>query len=284
MTKDTGQQKFLVLNGIGGSGKSTLIRLIENIVGSENISNVSLADLQQRFAVSGLANKILNSCADLSIDALEDTSILKKLLGEDSLRAELKGKDAFSFKSYAKLIFSTNELPLIKSEKTNGFYRRLLILTMNKAPVTVNPNFYDELQTEINYLIELSVKALERLYSNGLITVAESSKEAVKRLRQDSDTVAAFIDNECDISNPDALVDRVRLYNAYENYCKELDRQPHTKINFYKSLRVKGFTESRSKSCRYFCGISIGKSDTKVDTKSDTNGFIQADNNVLPFR
>ena len=133
-TKDVGQQKFLVLLGEGGSGKSTFIRLMESSVGSRNLSNISLTDLQQRFASFGLMGKLLNSCADLEISALEDTAIIKKVLGEDTLRAEQKGRDAISFKNYAKLIFSTNELPVVKAEKTNGFYRRLLVLPMNRVP------------------------------------------------------------------------------------------------------------------------------------------------------
>ncbi len=114
-TKDVGQQKFLVLLGEGGSGKSTFIRLMESSVGSRNLSNISLTDLQQRFASFGLMGKLLNSCADLEISALEDIAIIKKVLGEDALRAEQKGRDAISFKNYAKLIFSTNELPVIKA-------------------------------------------------------------------------------------------------------------------------------------------------------------------------
>ena len=132
MTTDVSQQKFLVLCGEGGSGKSTLIRLNEAMTGSRNVSNISLTELQQRFASFGLMGKLLNSCADLEISALEDTSVLKKCLGEDTLRGEQKGKDAISFKSYAKLIFSTNELPLVISERTNGFYRRLLVLPMDR--------------------------------------------------------------------------------------------------------------------------------------------------------
>ena len=79
LTRDVRQQKFLILQGVGGSGKSTLIRLIERMIGSENIANISLSELTQRFAAYGLMGKLLNSCADLEVAALEDTSVLKKL-------------------------------------------------------------------------------------------------------------------------------------------------------------------------------------------------------------
>lgn len=212
LTKDVGQQKFLVLNGEGGSGKSTVIRLIESLVGSNNVSNIALSDLQQRFASFGLMGKLLNSCADLEVTALEDTSVLKKVLGEDTLRAEQKGKDAVSFKSYAKLIFSTNELPLVRAEKTNGFYRRLLVLPMNKVPEHRNPNLFQELNAEIDYLLHLAVEAVGRMYSNDTIMISESSEKAVLQLRCDSDTTEAFIQEPMPrIFSLQSLINCVRL-------------------------------------------------------------------------
>lgn len=254
MTRDTRQQKFLILNGEGGTGKSTVIRLIEEVIGTENVSNISLSELTQRFSAFGLLGKLLNSCADLEIDALEDTSTLKKVLGEDSLRAEAKGKDAISFRSYAKLIFSTNELPIVKAERTNGFYRRLLILPMNKLPKRKDPDFFSKLTGEIDFFIWASVKALERLYQVGTITEPESSVEAVERLRCDSDTVEAFLKDECERVQ-EGREERSSLYTAYDTYCYKSDRQSLTRNNFYKALRLKGFSEYMSLGTRYFKGI-----------------------------
>lgn len=286
LTKDVSQQKFLVLNGEGGTGKSTVIRLIETLAGSRNVSNISLADLQQRFASFGLMGKLLNSCADLEIQALEDTSIIKKILGEDTLRAEQKGRDAISFKSYAKLIFSTNELPLVKSEKTNGFYRRLLVLTMNKTPSKINPNLFQELEQEIEYLLHLAVQAVERMYQQGMITVADISDRAVQQLRADSDTVEAFLQDMC-IKDEVGRIERTELYDKYNEYCEETDRQSLTKNNFYKSLRVKGYSEIKSNGYRYFKGISYLKSDPKRPQETAPDGFMsvtQEQLDELPFQ
>lgn len=218
-TKDVGQQKFLVLLGEGGSGKSTFIRLMEASVGSRNLSNISLTDLQQRFASFGLMGKLLNSCADLEISALEDTAIIKKVLGEDTLRAEQKGRDAISFKNYAKLIFSTNELPVVKAEKTNGFYRRLLVLPMNRVPEKKNPNLLNELLQEIDYFVWLSVQALERMYEKEIIITSAESEKAVAQLRMDSDTVQAFLVESC-VLEDGSRIERTELYRNYEKYCE----------------------------------------------------------------
>ena len=282
MTRDTRQQKFLILNGEGGTGKSTVIRMIDMMVGSDNISNVSLGQLTQRFAAFGLMGKLLNSCADLEIDALSDVSTLKKCLGEDTLSAEAKGKDAVSFRSYAKLIFSTNELPIVKAEKTNGFYRRLLILTMNRVPTEKKADFFDQLSADIDDFIHISVKALERLYEDGRITESAGSIEAVKRLRCDSDTVEAFL-NEKVGKDPDGRIKKADLYRDYETFCQDLGRQSLTKQNFYRSMKTKGYAEIKTGGTECFRGINMLENLPTFSPKSPLNGFVPAEDDETPF-
>ena len=276
LTRDVRQQKFMILNGEGGTGKSTVIRMIEAVIGSNNLSSISLSELTQRFSSYGLLGKLLNSCADLEISALEDTSVIKKALGEDTLRGEAKGKDAFAFKSYAKMVFSCNELPLVKAEKTNGFYRRLLILTMNRVPAVVKPDLFDQLRNEIDYFIHLSVEALTRMYARGTIFASDNSAQAVDQLRADSDTVAAFINEEL---YPGGRADRAKLFQRYTSFCLDAERQALTKNNFFKSLRAKGYREGKSGGDWYFEGISFEKNSLE---NSLPGGFVVVDE-PLPF-
>ena len=282
LTRDTRQQKFLILNGEGGTGKSTVIRMIDKMVGSDNISNISLCQLTQRFAPYGLMGKLLNSCADLEIDALSDVSTLKKVLGEDSLSAEAKGKDAVSFKSYAKLVFSTNELPIVKSEKTNGFYRRLLILTMNKVPKVTLTHFFDLIAEEVEDFLRIAVKGLEMMYQDGRITESSGSIEAVKRLRCDSDTVEAFL-HERIVKSEDGRIKKLDLYHQYESFCREMERQSLTKQNFYRSMKTKGFGEIKTSGTEFFKGISLQENLPISSPKISPDCWMPVNDNVVPF-
>lgn len=273
MTRDTRQQKFLVLVGEGGTGKSTVIRMINEMVGKENISSISLNQLTQRFAAFGLMGKLLNSCADLEIDALSDVSTLKKVLGEDVISAEAKGKDAVNFVSFAKLIFSTNELPIVKAERTNGFYRRLMILTMNKVPKKRDPGFFDSLSDEIDDFISICVTALERLYQRGMILESSGSVEAVERLRCDSDTVEAFLAEKTE-RVPGGRIKKAELYGKYEEFCQDLGRQSLTKQNFYRSMKAKGFSEITTMGKDCFKGLGY---------KPDLGGFADAPDEAFPL-
>ncbi len=133
MTQDTQFQKFLTLKGNGGTGKSVAVSLIQHVVGITNMSSISLQDLNKRFYATGMYGKLLNACADIPCKAMENTDVLKKAVGEDTLIYEKKGQDAIHFHSYAKLLFSTNEMPQNLEDKSDAFYRRLLILDMNRV-------------------------------------------------------------------------------------------------------------------------------------------------------
>ena len=258
MGRDTRQQKFLILNGSGGTGKSTLIKLIEEMIGSNNISNVSLLQLSKRFSVFNLLGKILNSCADLENKALDDTSILKKALGEDSLMAEAKGKDMVPFKSYAKLLFSTNELPAVRGEKTNAFYRRLLILTIDKAPKEVDTCFYQKIQVEMDFFIHLCMDALGRMYENGRILESPGSIEAVQKLREESDTVSAFLKN-CVKSSSEGRAKTKDTFKLYEAYCTQEGKTPLKKSEFFRSMEMKGIYKVKSNGTDFYKGIVLPK-------------------------
>lgn len=267
---DISQQKMLVICGEGGTGKSTIINLIQKIVGKQNTSNVAMSKLSENFQAIRMMGKLLNACADLEIDALDDVTKIKQLVGEDSMSDSYKGKDVISFDNYAKLLFSTNELPLVRNEKTDGFYRRLLILTMNEVPDHRDPDLPERLEKEIPYLLHMAMEALNRMYQRGHIIVSKNSVEKAKQLRYDSDTIEAFLNECCTINcGSNVRIDRKELYEHYDAWCEEWGRQGHMKSGFFKALRNKRFKEIKSNGDWYFCGIKMGKEET------DDEGFIK---------
>lgn len=286
-TKDTRQQRFLTLCGLGGTGKSILIRLIETATGRENISNVSLQELSKRFSTSLLVGKLLNSCADLSAEMLEDSSVMKKLLGEDNIFAERKGEQGFMYRNYSKLLFSTNSLPVIAGERTNGFYRRLMIFRMDKQPEKVDTELFAKLSAELPYFIKLAVEALHEMYMmGGHITISEGSKEAVRQMWKDSDVVQAWLDECCTLDN-EAKTDRAEAFSNFEKYCEREGRQAMSKNGFYKALRNKNFSEIKVHGYSHIKGLKLGKETSPKNSPQTTpDGFIevsQEELDTLPF-
>jgi P4 family phage/plasmid primase-like protien len=280
MTADTRQQKFLIFVGKGGAGKSTINHLLHTLIGDINISNIALSELSQKFASFGLIGNLANINGDLDIDALTDTSIPKQAIGEDRLRLESKGKNAIFCRNYAKMFFLTNELPLIKNEKTNAFYRRLLVVKVENLPKNVDVELSEKLDKEVDYFIQLLLKAGHRLYMQKVITISENSQKEVSQLWRDSDTTQAFLDECCTLTGDKTdRVERGTLFSDYEDYCTKSERQKLTKNNFYKSLRVKGVKECTSCGKRYFICIK----NEPDPTKNALYDFTDDEENETPF-
>lgn len=253
LTLDTSCQRFLILCGQGGTGKSLLIRIIENIIGTENISNVSLQGLQERFTVSELYLKQVNICADIPLTALSEVDMIKKLTGEDTISADRKFKSNFNFKSYARLLFSANDIPVNLSDKSNAFYRRMLILNMNVKPTEKDPELLEKLLPEIPNIITWALE--EYWCTSGEIDESEESQKLVKEAHKNSDTVEAFIDDRC-ITNEKYRISRVTLYDSYKLYCNKEGRNSLSSNAFYKALEIKGFKQVRG-ATRDFIGIKL---------------------------
>ena len=259
MTRDTGFQKFLILQGDGGTGKSKVIHLLEEIVGLENCSGVSLQDLNERFYPSMLLGKLVNACADIKSTAMVQVDNIKKATGEDIMICEKKGKDPLPFRSYAKLIFSANKVPLNLDEKSWAYYRRLLILRMNHKPTKEEKDMElsDKLHREIGYSIWMALGALKKLYKDGEFMESAGCRERIEELYRAADTVKAFVD-ECLERQQGSKVAKKLIYEKYEEYCKNYGRKPHSPMIFYKSLEEKGYIVGRTgKAGRYYKDVTL---------------------------
>ncbi len=241
LTIDTRQQKFLILEGLPASGKSVLIKLIGDIVGSDNISNLPLEKFSHRFASFNIMGKLVNSCGDIGTSVIDDITIQKQALGEDYIQAEAKGKDAISFKPYAKLLFSANGLPTIENEESSGFYRRVLVANTRHNVEKVDPMFYEKnILPEVDTFVYMIVKALERMYERGTIVESAGSTKSVNRMWAKSDPVKAFLD-ECTRPKQGAKIERSYLFKLFDLARFNLQAKKLSSTQFYASLRAKGY-------------------------------------------
>lgn len=262
MTKGTRQQKMLILTGDGGTGKSKIIDLLTKVIGDQNTSAVELEDLNERFATYGMIGKLLNACADLDAQDITRSATFKKLTGEDMIRAEKKGKDAITVKPYAKLLFSLNNIPDIRDERSNGFFRRVLTVRFDNVPVQKDTRLDEKLSADIDHFIHLCVNALERMIENNY-TIFESrnSKDAVNQMRIDSDVVEAWLQSGRVIRGDKLMIERGKAYEDFKEYCIDEERIYLQNKGFFKAMRSKHVTEKKSNGKNYLCGIGFPSED-----------------------
>src|SRR5580700_7471726 len=128
ITPDRSIQKAICIVGEGGNGKSAFCQLCTSFVGERNVVHLSLQKLENdRFASARLYGRLANICPDLPGSHLEDSAVFKAVTGGDRMTGELKYRDAFEFRPFARLIFSANHLPAARYGAQSYFDRWLLI-------------------------------------------------------------------------------------------------------------------------------------------------------------
>jgi putative DNA primase/helicase len=176
LVKDYRFKRFLVLVGKKDSGKSTLLRLMAEFLGNENVSAISMQNLSDRFMKAELSGKLANISDDLPKGRVKDSSMLKRLSGQSRIQAEEKGKAPFSYISHAKLVFSSNYLPRVEEPTDADFGRFMILLLHNKfggrdRGVDVKPKDPTLLEKlivseEMSGLLNKALEGVRRLQAN----------------------------------------------------------------------------------------------------------------------
>ena len=242
-------QKCFVIVGAGGAGKSKLLMVLnELLLGKENVSNVSWQALNERFKTAELFGKLANIFADLPTKNIDDNGIFKALVGEDYLTVEKKNKDPFSFQSNARLLFSCNSIPKNYGDRSDGFYRRLIIIRFNHAvpPEKKDPNLLDKFRVEADGIFLFALEGLRRLMANHYVfSETDINREELQQYREESDSVLSFVKEDCELGT-DYEVGSTQIYNAYKAYCEECGLKPFSQKQFVSQIIASNDKVSRS--------------------------------------
>lgn len=254
-TISTHLQKFLIVCGDGGLGKSVLLKLVQNAIGASNYSSLTLQNLNDRFSPAFLMGKLMNIYADLPSTDMGEINGIKTITGGDSVRAEYKGGKVFCFVPYCKLLYSANQIPKSRDDRTTAYYRRLLILRITQRGQYI-PNLEERLENNIDAFIHLAVDAVHRMYidRDGVIMESMNSAHEVNELYRETDTVHAWLSDNGLIKSTEKQMSRTALYKQYTAYCADMERTRGalSANGFYASLRERGFREGKSSGDRTF--------------------------------
>ena len=171
---DSPIQRAIVFVGEGANGKSTFLNVLVTFLGRENCVAVTLQSLSKnRFDKAQLFGKMANIHADLPASLITDTSVIKSLTGGDSISAEKKFQDGFTFVNRAKQIFSANQLPIIDDESP-AIWRRIVLISFPNRFLGKNDDkdLIKKLTAheELSGLFNIALQGLARIKEKGDFT------------------------------------------------------------------------------------------------------------------
>lgn len=227
-------KKAFILIGDKNNGKSTFLDLLSYVLGAENISALSLKELNDRFKTSLLFHKLANIGDDIDDEFICDSSIFKKIVSGDRIVVERKNEQPFEFSPYAKLIFSANDLPKIK-DKTGAVLSRLILIPFN-ADFTNNRNPFlrYELQTKesAEYIIKIGIEGLLRLIKNQSFTLPNEVEKEINKYKAENNPVLEYCKGKTSYEIMGKLVKDV-----YEEFCELYPNNNVSNIEFSRQIK-----------------------------------------------
>ena len=246
--------KFLLVQGLGGTGKSSYIRLLEDLVGTENHYSSSLSEWNNtRFESANGYGKRLLSFPDENGKA-RNIEGFKKLTGQDLVRFEEKGKKATNYRFNGMVVVASNSSPFVGGS-SSAIARRKIEISFNAVvPASqrcdINAKFQDELSAFTRYLLNLDNEWITQVLRNqqgfGSLTADTWDKQC------QNDSIAAWLDEwvifdpsfSVPVGNQKAGLEEQNecftLYQSYTLYCMRNGYLPKATRRFSADLLEMG--------------------------------------------
>lgn len=271
LVNNTFAQKFFILYGEGGNGKSSFLQLLTSLLTESNVSNIALIDIEaSQFRLAEIVGKYANIGDDIESTAILNTASLKKIVTGDTIIVEPKHLKPYSYKPHAKLFFSCNSIPRIYDNST-GMKDRLVIIPMTnriRNTAIATPHIVREIIKSggLTVLLNRALEGLRRLRSQGAFTEPPRVTALTASYIKENDQVAQFLD---DIDNGEVQITPVYgsalgcdedinillstkdvfardLYLIYQNWAKESGYKSLGKHEFSKRMKALGYINERT--------------------------------------
>ena len=231
-------RKSFILTGEKENGKSTFLAMVEHLLGQENTSSLDLKELGDRFKTAELVNKLANIGDDIGDEFIPNPAVFKKLSSGNPINVERKGRDPFDFSSYAKLLFSANNIPRIK-DKSGAVISRLVIIPFDARFSIEDPDYdpyikYKLIQEEpMQRLINLGIAGLKRVLQNRKFTTCAKVESALEEYEENNNPILLFFKEDIQIENEPTNV----IYQKYTEFCLANSFTPMSNIEFSKQVK-----------------------------------------------
>jgi len=219
---DAWLHKAFVFFGEGRNGKSTLLKILENLVGKDNTSCVSLADIHKPFSCVSLFGKIVNIKEETPTDAI-NAEAFKNLVGGGNVIAAFKGKDEFYFPCQTKFIFACNRMPQFK-DNSIALLDRLYFIDFNRYIKEQDRDrsvLNEILSKEMDGILFWSIEGLKRLLNRKYLLKHNNFNLIQSNYQLDTNSVFSFIQDELKFTeDKNHFITFRLLYEYYVDYCR----------------------------------------------------------------
>ncbi len=171
LTPDTRQQKIFMLIGPPRSGKGTIARVLQSLIGRANVAGPTLASFEAPSACRRCWARAWPSLPTRRLGGRVDQhKVVERLLsisGEDTLSADRKYREPVTGKIPARLMIVSNELPKL-AESSGALAHRMIVLRLTNTFLgKEDTQLTEKLRGELPGILLWAIAGWQRLRERG---------------------------------------------------------------------------------------------------------------------
>ena len=156
------------------------------------------------------------------------------------VREMRKGKQSYQGWMFARLLaFSNGDLQALY-DRSDGFYRRQLVLTTKEKPAgrVDDPDLAEKMKAEVEGIFLWAFEGLQRLVANNFkFTESQRTRDNREAVKRDNNNVFDFLESEGYIRlKADCTISSKDLYEIYRMWCEENNLIPLKRRSFSESV------------------------------------------------
>lgn len=237
---DTSHQKMFALIGPKRAGKGTIARLLENLLGQQNVVGTSTRALSSNFGAHSLIGKPLAVIPDARLQRTSEEVVerLLNITGEDTVAIDRKGVDAWNGRLPTRLLMLSNEVPRLP-DASGALASRFIIFRMTESFLGREDRGLDAaLSRELPAILNWALDGLDRLQERGRFIQPDSGAELVRDMEDLGSPTVAFVRDRC-VVGPGHSVLPGDIYIAWQGWCGSEGRdKTGTKATMGKNLKA----------------------------------------------
>lgn len=212
-------QKFLVLHGPAGAGKSTVLQIIQWLFPGyyTTFEAKALTGSNNAFATEVFrGNPLVAIQHDGDLSRIEDNSKLNSIISHEEMTMNEKYKPSYTSRINAFLFMGTNK-PVKITDAKSGIIRRLIDVSPSGRRLSFKR--YQTLMSQISFeLGAIAQHCLEVYRSMGKDFY--SNYKPLEMMMQ-TDVFFNFVEESFDVFNTQAGVSLTQAYAMYKEYCQD---------------------------------------------------------------
>jgi putative DNA primase/helicase len=262
LTGDTSEQCMFILHGSGANGKSTMLGVLQNILGCYAKAAESSVFVEKKndsaafYALASLWGARLVTSIETGEGRKLDEPLVKQSTGGDVITCRRMREDFWQYTPEFKLFLATNHRPTIRGTD-GGIWRRIRLIPFEVTfpEQQRDKGLVSKLLDEAPGILAWAVRGCLEWRAGGLREPQEVLT-ATQEYRHEQDVLGVFLD-ECCLVGPERRDTAQNIYQAYSRWARDNGAFVWSCKKLMSDLSNRGFGEYRDMRSRGRAGLAV---------------------------